>query len=1158
MSDDLVGKSSIKKIKKKIFQRRIFLICIPLSLVALAAGQGLYMLSYLFPIPVAAFHTDEITTVTTSGYNPVTASGRYSTLFDTGPTNCLLIDWGDGNDDVLASSTLVMDPEIDAVEGEHGDWGPSPPHSYSSAGTYTITVQLGDVGVDPPFTCAAFGTEGTASITIHPDTASVTSVSNGSPLWGTEETTASGTLTSDGIGAIPDCVLVDWGEDEATEGGGPVTYDPATGTGEWGPSAPHIYEAPGSYSVSAQWGGESGDGCVGVSDSAETFIVTTAPHPTELTLNDFTTVVGQIGFTAGGSLTDVITGQQVPAPQVITFDGSGATLTLTDHTTSTQPVTIDSPGPITINNCPAPSECTPDPIGVDSDESGNKVLHVGPETEIFFPKGTNFVRMIIQDMGTSTFRYVVTEGNAQRAVIAPIDQPEAEADDSDAAELFGDLQIVAGRTDVGGESISNGILKVRIVSVDGSTTSGTVGISAVLTRDDDVHPDLQEQHRINFEDLDVGTQENPLVINPGFYFSTGFAQENEQDDLEVTAHYAGDGVSYLGDDSPTKKYNVAAIVAGTGGEGAQSADTTGLGGSILSKDCNTLVVTSDNDKDGLCDIWERAPASGGKKIEVGTATGANGYDIRAAPLNARENQKDLFLEINCMAGITAGTDYCPTSTDLNALIDTLGNQGIVLHVQGYDRATGTLVKDIHPYRNPFHVWDDGNTPDPVPDPRNDYAGTKNLYFGTPAERGALTLLTSDYLKAKAQAFHNMDFVANVNTGTNTACGVSGRAELGGNDAIVAVACGFTGPFGSPDERQGTMLHELAHNAKVKHGGKDDINCKPNQISVMTYTRQMHWDKMPVPSAGTSTNYGWILDLSRIGAPAMPKLDEKKGDGIPVGADTGLSDGVAIPSPTAWPGKNSFRLVWGDPASTLYKIKTGTTGSSIDWNGNNIPQTGITQDISKLTNVVGCSPLTLSFGVLESFDEWTIFKSNMNFRQAAGSTQDGFLHFQDPDINQEMRGAERDALNRAAHNPYGGLLQPVNKFGTGNINTISIFTAGQIVPLRFQLVDADGKVINNADIKFGGLVKIPAPAGITKEELIKTTGETTPSPQNQFIFNSKTNYYTYNMATKGLGKGFYGILIYINLDSTDPDKPQELLHQDDQLYSGVFGIKVPLK
>lgn len=1124
-----------------------------LLVIPVFVGSLIFIATSHFPFAVYAQVVDTETTVSSSGYQPFSVSGTF-----TNPSfvDCVIIDWGDSTPQTeLRASNSEVSYDSDTNEGSFIVVD----HTFASANAFTITASQGGVEIDSQdcILDGAEGASGTIDVTVYPDEASVTVVSDNNPLWGTESITASGTLTSDGILETPGCVLVDWGEDQTAEDGGPLTYDSSTGTGTWGPSTPHTYEAAGSYTVSAQWAYIDPDaGCVGVSASAETISVTTAPHPTELTLNDFTTVVGQTGFTAGGTLMDLTTSEQVPEPQSITFDGSGATLTLTDHVTSTQPVEVDSPGPITINNCPAPLECTPDPVGVDSDETGNKVLHVGPGTEIFFPKGTNFVRMIIQDMGTSTFRYVVTEGNAQRADIPPIDQPEAQADDSDAAELFGDLQIVAGRTDIGGESISNGILKVRIVSVDGSTTSGETGISAILTRDDDVHPDLQEEHRINFEDFADGPQELPIIINPGFYFSTGFAQENEQDDLEVTAHFAGDGIFYLGDDSPTKKYNVAAIVAGTGGEGAQSADTTGLGGSILTKDCNTLIVTSDNDRDGLCDIWERSPASGGKKIEVGTATGANGYDIFASPLNAREGQKDLFLEINCMAGVTAGTDYCPTSTDLNALIDTFVNQGIILHVQGYVRATGTLTKDLHPYRNPFHVWDDGNTPDVVPDPLNDYAGTKNRYFGTPAERGALTLTTSDYLKAKAQAFHVMDFVANVNSGSTTACGVSGRAELYGNDAVVALACGFTGPFGSADERQGTMLHEIAHNGGVKHGGGDDLNCKVNQISVMTYTRQMHWDKLPVSPAGTSTNYGWILDLSRTAT--IPKLDEKLGDGIPVGADTGLSDGNAIPSPTAWVGKNSFKVIWGDPASALYKIKTGTTGSSIDWNGNNILQTGITQDINKLTNVVGCSPLTLSFGVLASFDEWTIFKNNMNFRKAAGSTQDGFLDFQDPDINQEMRGAERDALNKAAHNPYGGLLQPVNKFGTGNIKTISVFTAGQIVPLRFQLVDADGKVIKNADIKFGGLVKIPAPPGITKEELIKTTGVSTASPQNQFNFNSQTNQYTYNMATKGLGKGFYGILIYINLDSTDPNKPQELLHQDDQLYSGVFEIIVPSK
>jgi predicted Zn-dependent protease len=33
------------------------------------------------------------------------------------------------------------------------------------------------------------------------------------------------------------------------------------------------------------------------------------------------------------------------------------------------------------------------------------------------------------------------------------------------------------------------------------------------------------------------------------------------------------------------------------------------------------------------------------------------------------------------------------------------------------------------------------------------------------------------------------------------------------------------------------MHELGHNLGLDHGGADDINCKPNYLSVMSYSRQ---------------------------------------------------------------------------------------------------------------------------------------------------------------------------------------------------------------------------------------------------------------------------------------------------------------------------------
>lgn len=53
----------------------------------------------------------------------------------------------------------------------------------------------------------------------------------------------------------------------------------------------------------------------------------------------------------------------------------------------------------------------------------------------------------------------------------------------------------------------------------------------------------------------------------------------------------------------------------------------------------------------------------------------------------------------------------------------------------------------------------------------------------------------------------------------------GQAEGGGNDLIVF------------NEDGGTVMHELGHTLNLHHGGGEDHNCKPNYVSVMSYTSQ---------------------------------------------------------------------------------------------------------------------------------------------------------------------------------------------------------------------------------------------------------------------------------------------------------------------------------
>jgi hypothetical protein len=109
-------------------------------------------------------------------------------------------------------------------------------------------------------------------------------------------------------------------------------------------------------------------------------------------------------------------------------------------------------------------------------------------------------------------------------------------------------------------------------------------------------------------------------------------------------------------------------------------------------------------------------------------------------------------------------------------------------------------------------------------------------------------------------------------------GSSGLAELPGNDFIVSLGDwlfkneeGQLQPGGSPEQQTGTFMHELGHTLGLRHGGGDDLNHKPNYLSVMNY----HWQ---VPNQ----NFGWSLDYSSQALPDLrpSHLDEQSG----IGAD----------------------------------------------------------------------------------------------------------------------------------------------------------------------------------------------------------------------------------------------------------------------------------
>jgi hypothetical protein len=88
---------------------------------------------------------------------------------------------------------------------------------------------------------------------------------------------------------------------------------------------------------------------------------------------------------------------------------------------------------------------------------------------------------------------------------------------------------------------------------------------------------------------------------------------------------------------------------------------------------------------------------------------------------------------------------------------------------------------------------------------------------------------------------------------------------------------WTNHVGTVQEQAGTFFHELGHNINLHHGGSDDVNYKPNFLSIMNYSFQ---------TRGLRKNSrDGLFDYSRF---LLPVLDETNLD-----ETVGLNGGAAV-------------------------------------------------------------------------------------------------------------------------------------------------------------------------------------------------------------------------------------------------------------------------
>jgi len=458
----------------------------------------------------------------------------------------------------------------------------------------------------------------------------------------------------------------------------------------------------------------------------------------------------------------------------------------------------------------------------------------------------------------------------------------------------------------------------------------------------------------------------------------------------------------------------------------------------------------DSDGDGLPDCWEDGSLWSDGKPGI-SVTGAWTHD----PINrdltlcvdvndvnapgvfdptvecATTNHKDLFVEIDWMVS------HNPDVSAPNAIPNVVAAfaaapPGIRLHVLRSEEIPHNDKTALTPC-----------TPAPVVNVDANFDVLKAQFFGTPAERSAAAANPPNFgpLNAKSFAYRYGLFVHNQSGALNTS---SGCAELGGNDFLVSL--GSWGPFnfgtakkpnwhnvGTLDQQSATFMHELGHTLNLRHGGGDNINCKPNYASVMNYTLQF---ASPINNRP--------LDYSRQILSTLNKTSLSESQGV----------GGVPPS-----GKVSFGPVAAGAAPIVVSVPPS---GAIDWNHNGaIDGSVFPLDINQTTDVNGGCPATQGT-VLEGYNDWANIQYSVlaSFDQVAGAKSTQEQNKKQGTLDIQLDEALELSLDRIDIKPN----DPNNTINTGsNVNiSVAIFSRGGDAPLDATAIDASTVTLRGTD------------------------------------------------------------------------------------------------
>lgn len=505
--------------------------------------------------------------------------------------------------------------------------------------------------------------------------------------------------------------------------------------------------------------------------------------------------------------------------------------------------------------------------------------------------------------------------------------------------------------------------------------------------------------------------------------------------LEFSTYLGGngsDGVYQLALDAASNLYMIGSTTSTNFPFSANAAEPPGS-----SFNSFYLKVNADRDGDGLLDWWELSGID---------ANGDGTIDFDLAARGAKVDHKDLFVEIDYMTAanhthdprtLPSGTalqtpsiDFVVTAFASAPVTNPDGTNGITLHATIDESIPEQPIISFNGTNSGFNAIKLGSPPSPC----------GAAHFGTVADRSSNNC--ANIIKAKRRVFRYAlfahDFAEQV--------GSTGIAEIGGNDFIVSLEAGVPWiDYGdlaaraastyntSLDEEwtnmlAGTFMHELGHTLSLEHGGglgqlnaaSRGVNCKPNYISVMNYTRQ--FNKAGLAPGTTSPTIRTDRDLDYSSA-VLPPLNE-----------SALIEGSGVGGPTV-------EILYGEATTGIGRI-TSASGP-IDFNGlNGIEANPVSADINKISAIVGCSGNSPG-ELLEGHDDWSnlVYNFRLSPYYADGTTISAYQQ-------QEMTDADVSGALFATPPPVVAITSPSD--GTR-------FPAGANITFNATATNPDGSV-----------------------------------------------------------------------------------------------------